>query len=244
MSSAIHSPPSLPHPEGLEIKPEGSWFSGRCETRPNGLFVTRRLHFTSENNTWKGDYQHFIDQTCRKPMYMIRASGLYTIKEQSDAIAGAYHVDFHVDRLKVRADDANMADTLRKEASGTCGDKLRWATGVEQDVTSTGGCIALGIAVPHVEYELVRMRLDHDALRPTLSLGQPASDGSLPTDSKHRPTSFQSPLRPCGPPHEEEPLRATLDSWQQSNAAPSNMKVSVAGTILFTIFICIILRLR
>ena len=79
--------------------------------------------------------------------------------------------------------------------------------------------MALGITVPHVEYELLRLRGDHGSGRPTLSLGQRPSDGSLPTDENQRPTSFQAPLRPCGPLPKVQPSK--YDAYWLYNSAGS-----------------------
>ena len=170
-------------------------------------------------------------------MYTIYAYGIYEVGSESDEISGAYHYNFRVLRALVRADDSTMAKTLRKQTPGTCGNRKRWAVGKPHNVTSTGGCLALGITVPHVEYELLRLRADHGTSRITLSLGQRPSDGSLPTDINHRPTSFQAPLRRCGSLQEPQHPSQKTSYWLFNSSSISMHRTNVTIVISTCILI-------
>ena len=195
----------------------GEWFSERCEPRPQGMFLTRHLLFSDDNRSWEGHYHHFADPLCRVPLYSLFARGSYVAGLPSPIITNAHHYDFKVVELKVTPKDTGIVATLR-DAPGKCGIKHRWEVGREQDVTSTRGCSALQIEIPHVEFELLRVEKEHH--RTLLYLGQRPTDGSHPSSARKRPTSFQPPLVQCG------------DVTQQMSLNFHSRKISLAQTAL------------
>lgn len=75
-----------------------------------------------------------------------------------------------------------------------CGRPKSWETFEEQDVTSTGGCSTLGINLPSVEHELLKIEKSHN--KKLLFIGQrPTDQGVRPVGEL--PTSFQEPLLQC-----------------------------------------------
>ena len=173
----------------------GEWFSDRCETRPNGMFLTRHLLFTKTNSSWAGYYHYFADPLCREPTYTLHADGLFKSGEQSPLISGSYHVDFRIVALKITPHNKAVVNNLNHINDNTCGRPKSWRAHVQQDVTSTKGCRPLGITIPHTEYELVKLETIH--FKPMLYFGERPSDGSFPTSPSNRPTSFQSPVVRC-----------------------------------------------
>ena len=188
------NPPILHHRHRPVSSLHGEWFSSRCETRPVGMFLTRRLLFHEDNVTWEGYYYHYSDAICRQPSFTIYARGEYFPGNVSLTLEHTQEFDFKVEQVKVTPEDKGVVYNLNNQDNGnTCGKLGSWRRGIEQDVTDTKGCGALGIKVPHVEYEISKLEQEHH--RTLLYLGQ------RPTESVYsstRPTSFQSPLVRCG----------------------------------------------
>ncbi|XP_013419658.1 protein APCDD1 isoform X1 [Lingula anatina] len=174
---------------------DGDWISTRCETRPNSIFVKRRLHFNLEDSTWHGFYSHFTDPLCAEPSFTLSASGTFTNEGPSAKVPGAREFKFSVTVMKIRPDTQTYANNLNAEPVGSCGIPGKWETGAFQDVQDTGGCTRLGVSVPYVEYEILKLETTHRSTE--LYLGQRPSDGAQPSSPSNRPTSFQPPLRKC-----------------------------------------------
>ena len=73
----IDKPPRLRDRFKMPMVLEGEWISKRCETRPNTLFLTRRLSFMTNDHSWSGLYQYYSDQHCSKLLFSIVAKGKY-----------------------------------------------------------------------------------------------------------------------------------------------------------------------
>ena len=196
------------------LLPGSSWASERCETRPYGVFLLRRMTFgwgagrllrgADGGGDWNEEFDYYDDPLCHSPSFTVRAAGRYVVVGDAEAFEDAGRIveaDFGVDRMSVVVWESRLLDTLRESGCGQDGGS--WEVGVERDVTLTGDrCPALGVRAPTttgavVPQLLAAERRNHHVL---LLVGESASPPVIhagPAVQTQRPTSFQPPLRRC-----------------------------------------------
>ena len=193
--SSARRPPILSRKFPVSVSVKGEWVSQRCETRPNGVFLTRHLSFLS-TRSWQGLYEFYRDPLCIQPHYSIAVKGTYENTGRSTVVSSASDYTFKTTRMKVKLQDFQMVNFMNSYGGSGCGKAGGWKLGVTQDVTGTDGCTTLGVELPHVEFEI--MKTEYDVRKSYLYVGQRPSNFASLSYSRNRPTSFQNALVRCG----------------------------------------------
>jgi len=213
--STEKSPPHLHARPRLPVYPVGDWVSSSCETRPIGTFLLRRMKFSDHSHGFDGFYSHptfqalfyyYTDPECSSGTLTVLASGYYSAGGDSERVQGATEFDFYIQSVSITVHDESTARNLNGLKGNRCGLDGSWKVGRMQDVTSTGGCLGLGIRVPTVANDLLKMDLNGVG-HPQLYFGiaenpaevAPPADqtSSSGRDLPLRPTSYLPPMERC-----------------------------------------------
>lgn len=212
------SPPYLMTKVTLPLHLSGEWVSLSCEQRPMHLYLTRHFRFYTGDHTWIVEYKFFYDSICTGSSFSVTAAGHYKIGKSDQHVSGGTEVDFHVERASLTVFDLRMIENLKQDYDCGSGE---WRLGVPREMSSTNGCPTLGLVVPSIEYELLRLEVDFHGSW-LLYMGQADTEGKR-RGAKERPTAYQPPLIQCHslPPHSEN-LREILSSPLYSDDVYSN----------------------
>ncbi|XP_076353036.1 protein APCDD1-like [Tachypleus tridentatus] len=188
------SPPQLPARARLPVYMAGEWISTRCEVRPLGMFVTRRMKFFNFNQSWHGVYKYFKDPNCQNPLFVLVAEGEFRAGRPSQRFRGNMNYDFIVEKASITPVDQLFVVNLNGQED-QCGFVDSWRLNITQDVTVSGGCTGIGLTVPSTEFDVVRTDIDHHG-NSLLYLGEINTE-NVPATPEKRPTSYQTPLIQC-----------------------------------------------
>lgn len=173
----------------------GQWTSSRCETRPGGsLYLTRSFSFYSEDETWIGEHSFYSDPFCRIPKFIVTAAGHFKLIGLNEELKGTSNIDFEIERASLTVLDQRMIYEM--SLTGHCGED-EWQVNVPKELSTTGGCIQLGIFLPSVQYDVVKLEMDYKGSC-LLFLGQIYTDSIYSNEESKRPSAFQLPLVKCG----------------------------------------------
>ncbi|XP_013781743.2 protein APCDD1-like [Limulus polyphemus] len=234
------SPPQLPARAKFPVYMAGEWISTRCEVRPLGMFVTRRMKFFNFNQSWHGVYKYFKDPNCQVSLFVLVAEGEFRPRRPSLHFRGSTNYDFIVEKASITPLDQLFVNNLNGHKADHCGLVDSWRINVSQDVTSSGGCDGIGLAVPSTAFDVVRTDIDHHG-NSLLYLGEIDTE-NIPATPDRRPTSYQIPLIQCRA-FSDYPGRNELFPLRQTQNAIFNsgrISVLLEGSIIVTSVLCIV----
>ena len=158
----------------------GHWASG-CVPSGNSQYARRDVVNTA--STYQDKIDVYSDAACASLFFTLRVTGPYTVDGPSSVVPDAYNVSFNFEHVYLTPGSAMAAGFF---SSATCG-KGGWATGVEQDVFSTG-CQPLGFPIFATackqEYDLAKV----DGT--SYSNGTRPANGSFLCTAASRPTTL------------------------------------------------------
>ena len=136
-----------------------------------------------------------MDPFCTKGSFSIHATGTYITGSNSPVIRGAKEFDFRMNSLKITPRNMDTVNTLNAYGKHKCGKPNSWKMNQIQDVTNTGGCVTLGITLPNIEYDILKIEREGNFVQ--LFVGERPTESLKKTSNNIRPTSFQVPLTKC-----------------------------------------------
>lgn len=116
---------------------------------------------------------------------------------------GGSDFEFKIKEASIKPQTEALARQLNAVPTGSCGLRGQWRRDTYHDITKTGGCKAMGLKIPIIEKDLLKIEIDQrvDALaRPHLLLYLGQTDTEQRESSAtyfRRPTSYQPPLIQC-----------------------------------------------
>ncbi len=122
-------------------------------------------------------------------------------------VDGGTDYEFKIKQAIITPLTRGLASQLNAAPRDSCGRKGDWRKGVAQDVTPTGGCRGMGLKIPLLEHDLLKMETTRKTgSEMLLYLGQTSTDAPKERQKqqqprgqrkRHRPTSYQPPLVQC-----------------------------------------------
>lgn len=116
------SPPQLLSLPRLPALLSGEWVSVRCEIRPFGVFLTRRLRV--QDQQWHADYRFFSDPACSQRTLIVTATGHFVASGMPARIQGATDFDFRVEQAYLTLLDKELLMKLQHDKQ--CGADGMW----------------------------------------------------------------------------------------------------------------------
>ncbi len=234
-----NSPPKMWHnynKADIEVTLQGEFISTRCEVR-QVYFVIRHIIF-HHNYTWEAYYHYYSDPNCHHPEYSMFVKGTHTMGVHSTVVSGGSEFDFQTLKMWITPQNRQQTQILNQFNENNCARRNSWRLNKPQEVTSTGGCAALGIELPHTEYELMRMKVNKEG-DVLLYTGQRPTLQSLPNSPELRPTSYQSPLIRCSGLSPLTQLAVTAETDGRGNAAAltNNLCLTLVFIVLNILYV-------
>lgn len=203
---------------------DGDWISTRCESYEHGMYAHRRMTFSIAAETWQLRQRYYNDPLCKHASFTLLAEGHYSVIdtdsfENADTLSGAQRLSYKIERVRVVPESRATVHNLRRAQN--CGPSRNWRQGRAVDISPYGGCAPLGILVPAVTKDIVKVVVDESVRRDRATEVEgkrwlfTGDYAAVEYSGRDYPTSYQSPLVKCA----EMTVVVSLDTSKPSSAA-------------------------
>jgi hypothetical protein len=161
---------SIEAPSALPVI-TGSWVSESPEPAGNGFFMRRE--YAISLNRWELTQTYAADPEIKKPLFVYRAEGAYTIEVPYSKIPGAFFTNFRLSRqfLTLKSKDKSFMEDFEFN-------DCKISFGIEKNISKDGCSTFRPINECSQIYDLVKIE------KGQLRLGEKPRDGDLCTIDK------------------------------------------------------------
>lgn len=175
----------------------------------HGMYGYRLMSFKEgRSRRWKLRQRYFNDPLCKHPSFTLLAKGHYSTGPSFRSLSSTQKILYKIQRVKLVPESLNFVRNIK--LARQCGPSSGWRKGRTVDVTTFGGCVDLGISVPSITRDIVKVSFDETSRKLLLYTGDYTT---VEFGGQPYPTCFQSSLIKC----DEFTIKLSLQTSQNDD---------------------------